>query len=102
VDACVHELFAEQAARTPEAVATVYEGAELTYAELDRGSNQWEQYLRSLGVGPERVVGVCMERSPEMVMALLGILKAGGAYLPLDPSYPASRLAFMVADAGAS
>ena len=98
-DLCVHELFAEQAERTPNAVALVYEGEELSYAELDRRSNQCAQYLRGLGVGPERVVGVCMDRSLEMVVALLGIMKAGGAYLPLDPGYPASRLIFMAADA---
>jgi amino acid adenylation domain-containing protein len=99
-DRCVHELFGEQAARTPGAVAVAYEGVELSYAELDRRSNQCAHYLKSLGVGPERVVGLCMERSPEMVVALLGILKAGGAYLPLDPSYPESRLRFMAGDAG--
>jgi amino acid adenylation domain-containing protein len=99
-DRCVHELFGEQAARTPGAVAVAYEGVELSYAELDRRSNQCAHYLKSLGVGPERVVGLCMRRSPEMVVLLLGILKAGGAYLPLDPSYPESRLRFMAADAG--
>jgi amino acid adenylation domain-containing protein len=99
MDRCVHELLAEQAARTPNAVAVAYEGAKLTYAELDRRSNQWAHYLCSLGVGAERVVGLCMERSSELVVALLGILKAGGAYLPLEPSYPSARLTFMAADA---
>ncbi len=99
-DQCVHELFAQQAARTPDAVAVACEGARLNYAELDRRSNQWAHYLSSLGVGPERVVGLCMERSAELVVVLLGILKAGGAYLPMDPNYPAARLTFMAADAG--
>jgi non-ribosomal peptide synthetase component F len=89
---CVHELFTEQAARTPDAVAVTYEGLDITYAELDRRSSQFAHYLKSLGVGPERVVALCVERSPEMVIEVLGILKAGGAYLPLDPTYPASRL----------
>jgi amino acid adenylation domain-containing protein len=101
-DRCVHEWFTEQAAQTPEAAAVLYGGAALRYAELDRRSTQWAQYLRRLGVGPERVVGVCMERSPELAVALLGILKAGGAYLPLDPSYPAPRLAYMAGDAEAA
>src|SRR5204862_7653112 len=93
-------LFAAQAARTPDAVAVVFEERELTYAALDAHANRLAQHLRSLGVGPETVVGLCMERSPEMVVGLLGILKAGGAYLPLDPNYPRERLAFMLADAG--
>ncbi len=100
-DKCLHELFAEQAARTPDAVALVYEDSELSYGELDRRSNQLAHYLRGLGVGPETVVGLCVERSLEMVVGLLGILKAGGAYLPLDPGYPAERLAYMVGDAKA-
>ena len=73
----------------------------LSYGELDRRANQLAHHLRALGVGPEVVVGLCVERSPEMLVGLLGILKAGGAYLPLDPSYPHERLAFMLADAGA-
>ncbi len=100
-DRCVHELFAEQAARAPEAAAVVCAGERLTYAELDRRSDQWAEYLGSVGVGPERVVGLCVERSLEMVVALLGILKAGGAYLPLDANYPSQRLAFMMEDARA-
>ncbi len=97
-DKSLHELFAEQAARTPDAVALVYEDSELTYGELDRRSNQLAHYLRGLGVGPETVVGLCVERSLEMVVGLLGILKAGGAYLPLDPDYPPERLAYMLED----
>jgi amino acid adenylation domain-containing protein len=98
-DKCVHDLFAAQAGLTPDAVALVYEEEELTYAELDRRSNQLAHHLRGLGVGPETIVGLCVERSVEMVVGLLGIMKAGGAYLPLDPSYPAERLAYMVSDA---
>src|SRR6202165_2670836 len=91
---CVHELFEDQVARTPEAVAVEYEGERLSYGELNRRSNQLAHYLRKLGVGPEVRVGICVERSLEMVVGLLGILKAGGAYVPLDPAYPAERLAY--------
>ncbi|MGE5815630.1 MAG: non-ribosomal peptide synthetase, partial [Acidobacteriota bacterium] len=94
-------LFAAQAARTPDATAVVFEDRALTYAELDAHSSRLAHHLNSLGVGPETVVGLCVERSPEMVVGLLGILKAGGAYLPLDPSYPPERLSFMLEDAGA-
>ncbi len=94
-------LFAAQAARTPDATAVVFEDRTLSYAALDAHANRLAQHLQSLGVGPETVVGLCVERSPEMVVGLLGILKAGGAYLPLDPNYPRERLAFMLADAGA-
>ncbi|HEX6291276.1 MAG TPA: amino acid adenylation domain-containing protein, partial [Herpetosiphonaceae bacterium] len=100
-DACIHTLFAEQAARTPDAIAAVFEDQQIAYAELDRRSNQLARYLQSLGVGPDVCVGVFMERSLDLVVGLLGILKAGGAYLPLDPSYPADRLSFMVADSAA-
>ena len=93
-------LFAAQAARTPDAVAVVFEDRTLTYAALDAHANRLAHHLQSLGVGPETMVGLCVERSPEMVVGLLGILKAGGAYLPLDPNYPRERLAFMLADAG--
>jgi len=99
---CLHELFAEQAERTSNAVAVVYEDQCLTYGELDRRSNQLGHHLRGLGVGSEVVVGLCVQRSLEMVVGLLGILKAGGAYLPLDPSYPRERLAYMLEDAGSS
>ena len=93
-------LFAAQAARTPDAVAVVFEERTLSYAALDAHANRLAHHLQSLGVGPETMVGLCVERSPEMVVGLLGILKAGGAYLPLDPDYPPERLAFMLADAG--
>jgi amino acid adenylation domain-containing protein len=95
----LHELVAAQAARTPDAVALGFEEWTLRYGELERRANQLAHHLRGLGVGPDVVVGLCVERSFEMVIALLGILKAGGAYLPLDPDYPAERLAFMLADA---
>jgi amino acid adenylation domain-containing protein len=95
------ELLAAQAARTPDAVAVVFEDTMLTYAELDRRANQLAHHLCALGVGPEVVVGLFVERSLEMVIGLLGILKAGGAYLPLDPEYPQERLAFMLQDAAA-
>jgi len=98
----VAQLFAAQAAQTPDAVAVVFEQEALSYAQLEARANQLAQHLRALGVGAETVVGLCLERSLEMVLGLIGILKAGGAYLPLDPSYPAERLAFMLADAGAA
>ena len=101
-DKCVHELFAEQAAKTPDAVAVTHEDGQLNYGELDRRSNQLAHHLRALGVGRETVVGLCMERSLDLVVGLLGIMKAGGAYLPLDPSYPPQRLAYMMADAKVS
>src|SRR5262249_35257332 len=100
-DRCIHELFGEQAAKTPDAVAVVYQDSALTYGELDRRSNQLAHYLRGLRVGPATVVGLCVERSLEMVIGMLGILKAGGAYLPLDPNYPSERLAYMVGEARA-
>ena len=93
------ELFAAQASRTPDAAAVEYEGATLSYGALDAASNRVAHHLRGLGVGPEVVVGLCVERSLDMVIGLLGILKAGGAYLPLDPEYPADRLSFMLRDA---
>ena len=93
-------LFAAQAQRTPDATAVIFEDRVLTYAALDAHANRLAHHLQSLGVGPETMVGLCVERSPEMVVGLLGILKAGGAYLPLDPNYPRERLAFMLADAG--
>ncbi|HLL48423.1 MAG TPA: amino acid adenylation domain-containing protein, partial [Longimicrobiaceae bacterium] len=98
--ACVHELVSAQAARTPGAVAVVFEDCSLTYAELDARSDALAGRLQALGVGPETRVGVCAERSAELVVALLGALKAGGAYVPLDPGYPAERLAYMLADSG--
>jgi amino acid adenylation domain-containing protein len=98
-DKCVHQLFEEQAARSPDAAAVVFEDASLSYAELNRQANQLAHYLRELGVKPDARVAVCVERSFEMVVALLAILKAGGAYVPLDPAYPEERLRFMIEDA---
>ncbi|HEX2080196.1 MAG TPA: amino acid adenylation domain-containing protein, partial [Longimicrobium sp.] len=97
--ACVHELVSAQASRTPEAVAVVFGGRTLTYAGLEGRSNRLAHHLRGLGVGPEVRVGVCLERTPELVVALLAVLKAGGAYVPLDPAYPGERLGHMVEDA---
>ena len=99
--ATLPELFGAQAARTPDAVAVVFGDERLSYGELDARSSRLAHHLRALGVGPEVIVGLCVERSPEMVVGLLGILRAGGAYLPLDPDYPPERLAFMLADAAA-
>ncbi len=101
-DACVHDLIVEQAARTPDAVAVRCGGAALTYGELARHSARLAERLRERGVGPETRVGLCVERSPEMVVGVLGILRAGGAYVPLDPAYPAERLRFVLDDAGIS
>ncbi|MES2936923.1 MAG: amino acid adenylation domain-containing protein [Pseudomonadota bacterium] len=95
----LHRLFEQQARRTPEAVALVFEDTQLTYAELNARANRLAHHLRDLGVGPDVLVAVCAERSVEMVVALLATLKAGGAYVPLDPGYPGERLGFMLADA---
>src|SRR5262245_2843891 len=97
--ATLPQLFAAQAAATPDAVAVVFEGEQLSYGELETRANQLAHHLRARGVGAESVVGVCLERSLELVVALIAILKAGGAYLPLDPEYPAERLHYMMADA---
>ncbi len=98
--ACVHELFEAQAERTPEAVAVVSREGRVTYAELDARANRLAHHLAGLGVGAEARVGLCLERSPEMVVAVLGVLKAGAAYVPLDPDYPEDRLRYMLADSG--
>ncbi|WP_420372376.1 non-ribosomal peptide synthetase [Microcystis aeruginosa] len=96
---CLHQLFEEQVKRTPEAVAVVYSDQQLTYNELNCRANQLAHYLQSLGVKPDQLVGICLERSLDMIVGLLGILKAGGAYVPLDPEYPIERLSFMLEDA---
>ncbi|WP_442940787.1 non-ribosomal peptide synthase/polyketide synthase [Nostoc sp.] len=101
-DKCIHQLFEEQVELTPDAVAVVFENEQLTYAELNSRANQLAHYLRSLGVKADVLVGICVERSLEMVVGLLGILKAGGAYLPLDPEYPTERLHFILRDAQVS
>jgi amino acid adenylation domain-containing protein len=98
---CVHQLFEEQVARTPDSTAVVFEEMKITYAELNRRANQLAHYLRKRGVRPEVLVGLCVERSIDMVVGILGILKAGGAYVTLDPANPPERLSFMLADAAA-
>ena len=97
-DKCVHELFEEQVARTPDATALVFEDASLSYAELNRRANQLAHYLRTLGVKPDCRVAICVERGFEMIVALMAVLKAGGAYVPLDPAYPPERLHYMLED----
>jgi amino acid adenylation domain-containing protein len=98
---CVHEIFEEQVARTPDAVAVVFEEASLTYGELNSDANRLAHSIRSFGGGPEARVAICLERSLEMVVALLAVLKSGCAYVPLDPTYPLERLSFMLEDSGA-
>ncbi|HSE19640.1 MAG TPA: amino acid adenylation domain-containing protein [Pyrinomonadaceae bacterium] len=96
---CIHELFEQQVSANPEAVALVHKDERLTYRELNERANQLAHHLRKLGTTPESLVGVCMERSAEAVVAILGVLKAGGAYLPLSPQQPPDRLSFMLRDA---
>nr|WP_293122467.1 amino acid adenylation domain-containing protein [Moorena sp. SIO4G3] len=98
-DKCIHQLFEEQVEKTPDAIAVVFEQQKLTYSQLNSKANQLAHYLQKLGVVPETLVGICVERSLEMVVGLLAILKAGGAYVPLDPNYPTSRLNYMREDA---
>ncbi|MCP4702087.1 MAG: amino acid adenylation domain-containing protein, partial [Gammaproteobacteria bacterium] len=100
-DKCLHQLFEAQAERTPDAPAVLFEQRQLTYRTLNVRANQLAHYLRTLAAGPEVLIALCAERSPEMLIALLGILKAGSAYIPLDPAYPEDRLAFMLEDAQA-
>jgi amino acid adenylation domain-containing protein len=109
-DKCIHELFETQVEKTPDAIALVFpstgsgrgEDQQITYRALNNRANQFAYYLQKLGVGPEVLVGICVERSVEMIVGLLGILKVGGAYVPLDPSYPTERLAFMLEDTKAA
>jgi amino acid adenylation domain-containing protein/non-ribosomal peptide synthase protein (TIGR01720 family) len=101
-DKTIHELFEEQVEKTPDSVAVVYEGSQLTYRELNNRANQLAHYLRILGVKSNSLVAISIERSIELVIGLFGILKAGGAYIPLDPSYPQERLEFMLEDTRAS
>ena len=96
---CIHQLFEEQAEKTPDNVAVVFEAAELTYRELNEKSNQLAHYLQKKGVKPESLVGIYVERSLEMIVGLLGILKAGGVYVPIDPTYPEDRISYMLEDA---
>ncbi|MEW6367287.1 MAG: amino acid adenylation domain-containing protein [Acidobacteriota bacterium] len=99
VDSCIHELFDAQASQTPDSVAVIFQDQKLTYRDLARKADLLAARLRALGVGPEALVGICMEGSIEMIVAIAGVLKAGGAYVPLDPLYPIERLAFMIEDA---
>lgn len=98
-ETCVHALFMAQATRTPDAVAAVFEDRQLTYAELDRYSTRVALHLRAIGIRDEGLVGICLERSLDLMVAVLGVLKAGGAYVPLDPEYPDERLQSMIRDA---
>lgn len=98
-DKCLHQLFEAQVEQTPNAVAVVFENEQLTYRELNQKANQLAHHLQSLGIGPQTKVGLCVERSIEMVVGILGILKAGAAYVPIDPNYPQQRLEFILADA---
>ncbi|AVH67903.1 amino acid adenylation domain-containing protein [Nostoc sp. 'Peltigera membranacea cyanobiont' N6] len=97
-DQCIHQIFEMQVERSPESIAVVFEDTQLTYQQLNKQANQLAHYLRALGVGPEVLVGICLERSLETIVGILGILKAGGAYVPLDPAYPPERLAFILED----
>jgi amino acid adenylation domain-containing protein len=99
---CIHELFEAQVEKTPDAIAVIFKDQQLTYRELNTKCNKLARYLQTLGVKPETLVGICVERSVEMIIGLLGILKAGGAYVPLDPTYPEERLAFMLEDSSMS
>ncbi|MEM7557342.1 MAG: amino acid adenylation domain-containing protein, partial [Cyanobacteria bacterium P01_A01_bin.84] len=101
-DKCIHQLFSEQVAKTPDAVAVIFEQQQLTYQQLDRRANQLANYLQTLGVKPDVLVGISINRCLEMVVGILGILKAGGAYVPLDPDYPSERLSHMLDDSGVS
>ena len=96
---CVHQLFEKQVERSPEAIAVVSKDRQFTYAELNARANQLARFLKRFGVGPDSLVGLCVERSPEMIVGILGILKAGAGYVPLDPTYPSERLSFMLQDA---
>jgi amino acid adenylation domain-containing protein len=97
-DSCLHQLFERQVRQRPNDIAVLFKDGQLTYSQLNQRANQLAHYLRELGVGPDVPVGICVERSVEMVLGILGILKAGGAYVPLDPTYPADRLSFMLKD----
>ncbi len=97
-DKCIHQLFEEQVEHTPDAVAVVFESKQLTYRELNTKANKLAHYLQTLGVKPEVLVGICIERSLEMIVGILGIIKAGGAYVPIDPAYPSERIAYMLKD----
>ena len=97
-ESTIHQLFEEQVNRTPDAVAVVDEKQQLTYRELNEKANQLAHYLQQCGIGTESLVGICFERSVEMIVSIMGIWKAGAAYVPLDPSYPESRLRYILVD----
>src|SRR5262249_21765315 len=97
----VHQMFETQAARTPDAIAVVYDARQLTYRELDRWANRLAHALRQADVGPEVRVAICLERSLDMMVAVLAVLKAGGTYVPLDPAYPKERQSLLLRDSGA-
>src|SRR5262249_43616602 len=99
-DTSLHHLFEAQVLRSPDAVAVAFRNEQLTYGALNSRANRLAHYLQSLGVGPNVVVAICLERSISMIVGMLGVLKAGGAYLPVDPNYPRQRLLFMLEDAG--
>jgi amino acid adenylation domain-containing protein len=99
-DRCIHQLFEEQARQTPQAVALAFGDETLTYAQLDARANRLAHHLRGMGVGPEVRVGVCLERSLELLVCILGVMKAGGAYVPMDPAHPAERIAYLLDDSG--
>lgn len=101
-EGCIHELFGKQTARTPQQIAVQCAGQQLTFQELDQQSNQLAHYLQKHGIGPETRVGVCLDRDPHMLVALLGILKSGGAYVPIDPRYPSDRINFILRDTKAA
>ena len=102
LDVCVHELFEQQAAQHPDSIAIVSANSRLSYNDLNSLADEWAQRLRELGVRPDILVGVCMERTPALIAALLAVSKAGGAFVPLDPEYPADRLRFMLEDSAAA
>src|SRR5262249_21071879 len=99
-DRCVHQLFEERAAASPTAPAVVSDAGMLTYGELNRRANQVAHALRRLGAGPDHLVGICVERSPEMVVAIYGVLKSGAGYVPVDPSQPPRRVDALLSGAG--
>jgi non-ribosomal peptide synthetase component F len=101
-DKTIQQLFEEQAEKTPDNIAVVFEDKRLTYKKLNEQANQFAHYLRSVGVGPETILAFCLERSLEMMVTILGIIKAGGAYLPIDPSYPDDRINYMLEDSNAT
>ena len=96
---CVHQLFEAQVEQVPDSVAVIFEQERLTYRELNSRANQLAHHLQGVGIGPEDLVGVALDRSLELIVGLVGVLKAGAAYLPLDPAYPVERLAYLTADA---